>query len=445
MKRFAVFNPEHDLALSNGDKHFIAPRNIREMGHDLAPLMEFIEGDDILVWGWDHAIKEQLLRRGVAADRLPTDAALTALRECSGRATAHRLLKAFRSTHPDGPYAGESILIHDTPEIPPYATRHGHILLKNPYSSSGKGLRHLCLNVNDDDNSHPIGNSQSRIQNSESSLSSPSSSKVTSWANALIRRHGYLTAEPYYDKVKDFAMEFSIRDGQCRFIGYSLFTTNHHGRYEGNILTTDEKIEETLAQYIPHAALHEVRDWVISHYAHIIPAEWDTTRHPLYFGIDMMVIKTIDKVAIEREQRLLAGSAERSNFNEVNRQQTLTVRGQRLEMSGNSQFSIFNSQFSIHPCVEINLRLNMGIIAHEVRRTLLAPGTEGTFHVTTFPTGEAALQFQSEHTKQYPTRYQEGRITSGYHPLTPVLSDTHHHAYILCGHGIAKEQPYEKT
>ena len=106
---------------------------------------------------------------------------------------------------------------------------------------------------------------------------------------------------------------------------------------------------------------------------------------------------------------------------------------------------MFNSQFKIHPCVEINLRLNMGIVAHEVRRKLLAPDTEGTFHVTTFPTGEAALQFQSEHTKQYPTRYQEGRITSGYHPLTPILSDTHHHAYILCGHGIAKEQPYEKT
>ena len=33
-------------------------------------------------------------------------------------------------------------------------------------------------------------------------------------------------------------------------------------------------------------------------------------------------ILTMDKVAIEREQRLLAGSAERSNFNEVNRQRT---------------------------------------------------------------------------------------------------------------------------
>ena len=46
-----MFNPEHDMALANGDKHFIAPKNIREMAHDLTPLMEFIEDDGILVWG----------------------------------------------------------------------------------------------------------------------------------------------------------------------------------------------------------------------------------------------------------------------------------------------------------------------------------------------------------------------------------------------------------
>ena len=39
MKRFFFFNPEHDLALNNGDSHFIAPKNIREMANDLDPLI----------------------------------------------------------------------------------------------------------------------------------------------------------------------------------------------------------------------------------------------------------------------------------------------------------------------------------------------------------------------------------------------------------------------
>lgn len=379
MNSIKVFNPEHDMALANGDRHFIAPRNIREMVCDLAPLMEFIEGDEILVWGWDHAIKTRLLRMGIAEERLPTDVALMVLRACSERQSAHQLLRAFHADHPEGPYIGESILAHSLDDIAAYATLHGHVILKDPLSSSGKGLRHVNINEDDNDNEN--------FQWVASS--SPSLSKVENWANALIRRHDYLTAEPYYDKVQDFAMEFFIRDGLCCFIGYSLFNTNPHGRYESNLLMEDEKIESMLARYIPHSALHEVRDWVIAHSHYIIPTGWDTTRHPLYFGIDMMVV--------------------------------------------NFQFSIFNSQFRIHPCVEINLRLNMGIIAHEVRRTLLAPGVEGTFYVTAFPSEEAACQFCREQTEKYPPVYREGKMVSGYHPLTPIQPHTRHHAYIICG------------
>ena len=390
MNSIKVFNPEHDMALANGDRHFIDPRNIREMACDLAPLMEFIEGNDILVWGWDYAIKTRLLRMGIAEERLPTDATLTALRACSERQSAHQLLRTFHADYPEGPYIGESILAHSLDDIAAYATQHGHIILKDPLSSSGKGLRH----VNEGGLPLPPSRGGGTSEPSEQSIgampSLPSSlKKVENWANALIRRHGYLTAEPYYDKVQDFAMEFCIRDGQCRFIGYSLFNTNPHGRYESNLLMEDEKIESMLARYIPHSALHEVRDWVIAHSHYIIPTGWDTTRHPLYFGIDMMVV--------------------------------------------NFQFSIFNSQFRIHPCVEINLRLNMGIIAHEVRRKLLAPGVEGRFHVAAFPSEEAAQQFHREHTEKYPPVYWEGKMVSGYHPLTPIQPHTRHHAYIICG------------
>ena len=453
MNRITVFNPEHDLALANGSRYFIAPKNIREMARDLAPLLDVIEGEQFLVWGWDGAIKEQLLRMGIAENQLPTDAALTALRACSERKSGHHLLRAFHADFSNGPYTGESIIAHCIDDIVSYATRYGHIVLKDPLSSSGKGLRHV--NIIEDDN-----------ENFQRDALLPSSlSKVESWANALIKRHGYLTAEPFYNKVQDFAMEFCIRDGKCHFIGYSFFNTNHHGRYESNLLMADEKIENRLAQHIPHSALHEVRDWIISNSTHIIPTEWDTAKHPLYFGIDMMVVETTNKVAFEREQRLLADSAERSNFNEVNGQQTTdAIRKANFQFSklrlseskgclqtlpsiatstesihqhhhpeANFQLSIFNSQFQLHPCVEINLRLNMGIIAHQVRRKLLAPDTEGTFHVTAFPTEEAAQQFHQEYTTKYPPVYREGKIVSGYHPLTPIHSHTRHHAYVICG------------
>ena len=420
MNRITVFNPEHDMALANGDRHFIAPRNIREMARDLAPLLDIVSGDGITVWGWDHAIKTHLRRMGIDAAMLPTDAALTALRTCSERKAAHHLLRAFHADHPHGPYTGESLIAHNIEDIAAYATRHGHIILKDPLSSSGKGLRHVNMNEDDNDNDNDNENFQWVAS------SSPSLSKVENWANALIKRHGYLTAEPFYDKVQDFAMEFCVRGGQCHFIGYSLFSTNHHGRYESNLLMADEEIENRLAQYIPHAALHAVRDWVIAHHHAIIPAEWDTTRHPLYFGIDMMVVNfqfSTLKVAFPFGQR--------TSFRASEQESSLLELFQRAQPKLNN--AVVNSQFRIHPCVEINLRLNMGIIAHEVHRKLLAPGTEGTFHVTAFPTEEAAQQFHQEQTTKYPPVYREGKMVSGYHPLTPIHSHTRHHAYVICG------------
>jgi hypothetical protein len=68
-----------------------------------------------------------------------------------------------------------------------------------------------------------------------------------------------------------------------------------------------------------------------------------------------------------------------------------------------------------------------------VRRKLLAPGVEGRFHVAAFPSEEAAQQFHREHTEKYPPVYREGKMVSGYHPLTPILPHTRHHAYVICG------------
>ena len=196
------------MALANGDRHFIAPQNIREMARDLTPLMNVMDNEGVLVWGWDHAIKAQLLRMGIDADMLPTDTALTALRTCSERKAAHHLLSAFRAVHSDGPYAGESLIAHNIDNIAAYATRHEHIILKDPLSSSGKGLRHVNINENEDFLRDALSSSLNKVKN---------------WSNALVKRHGYLTAEPYYDKVQDFAMEFCIREKQCHFIGYSLY------------------------------------------------------------------------------------------------------------------------------------------------------------------------------------------------------------------------------
>ena len=336
VKPIYLFNPEHDLALANGDRHFIAPRNIREMAGDLAalmsiaaPLYERVSPPCSTVphpipWGWDAASAERFKKMGIPAEALPTAEALATLSQHSERGIAHHLLKAFRHTHPDNVYIGESLIVHSTDELAAYAMQHGHILLKAPLSGSGKGLRHVNFNDNFNDNDNDNVN-----ENSTSALK-----KVESWANALIRRHGYLTAEPYYTKVQDFAMEFIADATGCHFIGYSLFVTDSHGRYIGSRLTSDAEIEDTLASYVQREALHEVRRWVIAHHSRIIPTAWDTAQHPLPFGIDMMIVREDQQSVVVKSERLEV----RANHTDGNSQLTIN----------NSQLTIDNSQLTIN-------------------------------------------------------------------------------------------------
>lgn len=392
MKRFAVFNPEHDLALANGDAHYLAPLNIREMAHDLAPLMDYLAWDT--PWGWDAAVVSHLHKSGIPRQELPTDAMLAALRTRSERITAHHLLQQMLplSVH----LTGESYVCRSLDDIKTYATQHSHLLLKAPLSGSGKGLRHLNLNDN-----HPSSRRSTLMLTS-------SLKKIERWADALIRRHGYLTAEPYYDKVQDFAMEFIVADGQCHFIGYSLFTTDDHGRYDSNLLLSDADIEARLSEYIPRSVLHDVRHFVEGHTGLIVPAEWDTSRFPITFGIDMMIVN--------------------------DRGQQSTVDGQHpIRPDGNSQLRTHNSQFKLHPCVEINLRANMGIIAHEVRHHLMAPEATGIYRLTLFDDHAALAAFDEEQRALYPALYRNGLLVRGYHPLTSTEGNARHLAYIIGG------------
>ena len=394
VKPIFLFNPEHDLALANGDRHFIAPRNIREMAGDLAELMSIAvplyervsppcaTAPHPIPWGWDAASTERFKKMGITTPALPTDGAIAALSRHSERGTAHRLLNAFHQSHPDSLYIGESLIVRSFDELAAYAMQHSHILLKAPLSGSGKGLRHVNFNANENPN--------------ENSQQTSPLKKVESWANALIRRHGYLTAEPYYTKVQDFAMEFIADATGCRFIGYSLFVTDSHGRYIGSRLTSDAEIENALASYVPREALHEVCRWVIEHHSHIVPPAWDTAQHPLPFGIDMMI---------------------------VDMKQWSTINGQQTEDK---------SPFALHPCIEINLRMNMGIIAHELYRHRLTPDATGTYQIARFADNATLRQFHEEHTQLHPATYHEGKLSSGYMLLTPITDDTLHLAYALC-------------
>ena len=138
------------------------------------------------------------------------------------------------------------------------------------------------------------------------------------WVRNVIASQGSVMAEPYYNKVKDFGMEFeAAADGTIRYLGLSLFHTVN-GAYVGNILATESVKCDMISRYIPVCLLDSVKQTIT-----------DQLRLPGYvgpFGIDMMVVKNV-------------------------------------------QPSTFNVQLSLHPCVEINLRRTMGHVALSISPT----------------------------------------------------------------------------
>lgn len=118
----------------------------------------------------------------------------------------------------------------------------------------------------------------------------------------LSSQGGFVADEFYEDKVLDFAMEFFVHeDHTAEFLGYSVFQTGESGAYGYNYVESQEELLRRID--VDAALLHRL---IAYHKEHLA----QTAYHgPV--GIDML--KTADG--------------------------------------------------SIHPCLEINLRLNMGILA----------------------------------------------------------------------------------
>lgn len=310
-----IFNPDHDMALASDLSNFTAPHAGRQLRSDLGwlPALWAAEGDAVLVddaaraerqwlrasarvsgqrrvwfverrmlaslimeriepWGWNKALTAQLRRWGIGDDLLPSESALAGIRRLSHRRTSALLLPMLRSEGTCGE-ASECATVEQVEQL---LAQHGRLVLKTPWSSSGRGVRFVTAL-----GTHELG-----------------------WLRNVLRQQGSVMAEPLYDKVKDFGMEFvAAADGSVTYCGLSLFTTAN-GAYTGNLLATEHVKRQLLGRYVPLELLGRVRRDIECH------LRLDGYAGPL--GIDMMMVRNDARCVL------------------------------------------------LHPCVEINLRRTMG-------------------------------------------------------------------------------------
>ncbi|WP_336533021.1 hypothetical protein [Bacteroides acidifaciens] len=390
-KALYLFNPEHDLALASGEANYMAPASARRMASELAllPMWYAEEGSavlapsaynldyvkkiqellglsvdlitepelaiepdlDIRPWGWDVALRKRLSVLGVDEVLLPSMGQLNDLREYSHRSKAVALLPELQLNEY---FCGESYYLRTPEEWKRFVEGRKECLLKAPLSGSGKGLN-WCKGI--------------------------FTSFISGWCTRVAASQGGVIAEPIYNKVEDFAMEFySDGAGELTFVGYSLFHTGKSGMYEGNCLLSNEAIRKKLAQYIPLEALMDLENCLKYRLSALVG-----TVYKGYLGVDMMICRFP-----ENEKPV----------------------------------------FRIHPCVEINLRMNMGVIARFLHDRYVRPGSTGRFVIDYHPSEGEALQEHERMSATYPLESREGRVYSGYLPLVPVHKRSCYRAWI---------------
>lgn len=130
---------------------------------------------------------------------------------------------------------------------------------------------------------------------------------VPRWIEGALRRQGSLLCEVGLVRLQDFAIECECRDGDTQLIGYSVFDSDFHSQFGMGRVAPMEELHQCLLRQYPN--LDNVVEKVINALNTIIAPHYDG---PL--GIDMMLY--------------------RDN----------------------------NGKIALNPCVEVNLRMTMGMV-----------------------------------------------------------------------------------
>lgn len=371
MKRLYIFNPEHDLALAGGNANYQAPESALFLASDLATLPKWYAEQGGIVfdrsdlnpfscdpatiesvepWGWDPAVRRLLLANGIEESILPNDEEMKELRQLSHRRVATRAMNHLKSDIGDRwklPAAGAELYSLD--EVKEFAKTHGEVVLKAPWSSSGRGVYWT------------------------KEIMTPS---MQGWIKRVIEKQGSIMGEVAMKRVQDFAMEFRVVDHKTEFVGYSLFFTEGTGAYRGNVLMSNERIEEELSRWIEKEQLDAVRKNLISFI--------DSVVAPIYsgcMGVDMFVYEDEDG-------------------------------------------------FCLDPVVEINMRMTMGMVARVIYDKYVSKDSEGSFVVEHKLPGRLFVNHQWHERHEKMEYDSAGKMVHGYLSLCPVTPNTLYRASV---------------
>lgn len=201
---------------------------------------------------------------------------------------------------------------------------------------------------------------------------------------AIVRDMGCVLLEPEYQKVQDLAMLFYADASGVRFVGYSMFETDAMGIYRNGLMMSNEAMEQRLTQWVSREVLLAVRQEYAERLLPELLARLAGRSYPIgYIGIDMMMCR-------------------------------------------NERGSV-----SLHPCVEMNLRCTMGVVARHLYDRLVAPESVGSYVIEHAANADELRHRVEEQRRQNPPQREGERCAHGYFTLTDITDDSQFAAAML--------------
>ncbi len=200
------------------------------------------------------------------------------------------------------------------------------------------------------------------------------------WIAGIFKQQNYLVAEPFLEKIIDFSFQFRILpDANIHYSGHSIFETSSNGQYKGTFIHAglkailpEENVENVMGM-IENAAQVVKDQLIFSDYA-----KW----HRGYLGVDALLFRHMNEIKVQ-------------------------------------------------PCIEINSRMNMGVLAQLVEKRVHSK-TSGKFELFYGKPGEFNA-FANQQMQTHPVQMLEGKIFSGFIPLVEPSPQRKFGAYISLG------------
>ena len=312
------FNPTCELAVANGSVNYMAPAQLCKFENELSTLPWILaSSQDIILadkvpanqftdqletagfclpnflpaesalsdttfistkkgflfpWGWSPVAHKLLspLKPGCCHEFLNSPVAewCDVHRELYSRKTALTILQRITNDN-----HSENILSsNDLPEI---CTSHeqiialqqkwGKVVVKAPWSSSGRGLQILRPNEYNQTNRQVI--------------------------TGYLKQQGFVIVEPWHNKVLDLSFQFfSFGNGKIEYRGLTTFSTDHSGRYIGNYLQLQPPdLTPELKEFLSEN-LEKVK--TVIHQA-LASSNYSTDYYG-WFGVDAIIFRTTD-------------------------------------------------------------------------------------------------------------------------------------------------------